>query len=169
MNKHFTFFYILIMLYSKQYYRNFFTLWNIKKGIVNVKSQFDLLTISSFNHIFIAIIFISLFRAANLIVRVFTLNCSLICFNSIWYLFFYGLDDLRDSWWLKLFRVDLCLLDVFSPQDQFESVLYLRFSAALHNVSNLSPFISEFKPLLKELLIFFECPLTLFYWWINSC
>ena len=68
----------------------------------------------------------------------------------------------------ELISVNLGLLDMFTPQNEFKSVLDLGLSSARHNVCNLSPFVTKFEPLFKELLVFFEGPLTLFNGWINS-
>jgi len=71
------------------------------------------------------------------------------------------IDYLRDHFYLELLWVIIILLDVFSSQDQLESVLDLRFGSTFDEIGNFSPFVSHLKPFLKEIDVFFETPLLL--------
>lgn len=87
--------------------------------------------------------------------------------HSVHYLFFDDIQNSRDDSCLELLRIDLCLLNVLSPQDQLESVLDLRFCSARYDICDLTPLIAKFKPLLKELLVLPERPLALLDGWVE--
>jgi hypothetical protein len=76
---------------------------------------------------------------------------------------------LRNDFLFQFLRIIIILLDMFSSQNEFESVFDLRFCSPFDEVGDLSPFITDFEPLLEEFDILFEGPLFLVDGRIQGC
>lgn len=74
-----------------------------------------------------------------------------------------------DDYCLEILRIVVVLLNVLSSEDQFKSIFDLRLGSTLDKVSDLSPFVSNCEPFLKEINVLLQAPLLLIDRWVQSC
>ena len=83
--------------------------------------------------------------------------------------FLHADDNLWDDYCLEILRIVVVLLNVLSSEDQFKSIFDLRLGSTLDKVGDLSPFVSNCEPFLKEINVLLQAPLLLIDRWVQSC
>lgn len=72
-----------------------------------------------------------------------------------------GLDNLGYHGILQNGWVMIFLLNQFTPQNKFESILHLRLCPPVNHIGYFSPLVAYVQPLLKEVEVLAKAPLAL--------